>query len=30
MITMGEVFLLGGPNLSDIHKTPSSWGLSNE
>lgn len=28
MNTMGEVFLLGGPNLSDIHKTPASWGLN--
>lgn len=29
MSSMGEVFMLGGPNLSDTHKTPVSWGLNN-
>lgn len=29
MNSMGEVFMLGGPNLSDTHKTPVSWGLNN-
>lgn len=28
MKTMGEIFLLGGPVLDDIHKVPIKWGLT--
>lgn len=27
---MGEVFMLGGRVLEDIHKTPIKWGLTEE
>lgn len=30
MKSMGEIFLLGGPVLRDIHETPTRWGLKKE